>query len=188
MAKMPSILEYTKRVGKSMAFGAFDAIKETMPITSALIENNAQTAKDLFKDITQSKTQMQKLKNMQDTYLFKPANQLMKNLKSDLRSGNFYHPERAARAEEQGAQDMMKALLAEEGMEDLMDLLNGDDELSPEEMEDMPVKPETTITTGDAVVATTMAREQRRATHATVDAQTKLAEAQMASQRTIANM
>ena len=188
MAKMPSILEYTKRVGRSMAYGAFDAIKETMPITSSLIENNAQTARDLYKEVTQSKTQLNRLKTMQDTYLFKPANQLMKNLKADLRSGNFYHPERAAKAEEQGAQDMMKALLAEEGMEDLMDLLNGDEELSPEEMQELPVTPDASITTGDAVVATTIAKEQRRATHASVDAHTKIAEAQMATQRTLSNI
>ena len=171
-----------------MAYGAFDAIKETMPMTSALVENNTQTAKDLFKDVTQSKSQLNRLKTMQDQYLFKPANQLMKNLKADLKSGNFYHPERAAKAEEQGAQDMMRALLAEEGMEDLMDLLNGSDEASPEEMEEMPVKAVTEVTTGDAVVASTIAKEQRRATHASVDAQTKLAEAQIATQKTLANM
>jgi len=183
-----SVLEYTKRLGRSIAYGAFDAVREQMPMTAALIENNKESAKQLYRDILGSKQQLVKLKAMQDTYLFKPAEQALKNLKADLKSGVFYHPERAAQAEDEGMKAMMESVLKEAGMEDLMDLLNGDSDMSAEEQADLAVTPVAEMTTGDAVLATVMTKEQRGATTSLVRAQTSLVESQIKTTRTIANM
>ena len=50
-----SILEYSKRVVKSIGYASFDAFKEQMPFTTALVENNKETAKQLYSDIVGSK-------------------------------------------------------------------------------------------------------------------------------------
>ena len=183
-----SVLEYTRRLGRSIAYGAFDAIKEQMPMTASLIENNKETAKQLYRDVIGSKQQLSKLKTMQDTYLFKPADQLLKNLKADLKSGVFYHPERAAQQEEEGMKSMMESVLKDAGMEDLMDLLTGDGDMTESEMQDLPVQPVAEVSSGDALIATSIAKEQRSATQSLVKANTSLVEAQLRSTRTIANM
>ena len=183
-----SVLEYTRRLGRSIAYGAFDAIKEQMPMTTSLIENNKETAKQLYRDVIGSKQQLTKLKTMQDTYLFKPAEQLLKNLKADLKSGVFYHPERAAQQEEESMKSMMESVLKDAGMEDLMDLLTGDGDMTESEMQDLPIQPVAEVSSGDALIATSIAKEQRGATQSLVKANTSLVEAQIRSTRTIANM
>ena len=43
-----SILAYTKRLGKSLKFAAVEVLKEQAPVTTKMIENNKDYAKNSF--------------------------------------------------------------------------------------------------------------------------------------------
>ena len=183
-----SILAWPKRVAQSIAFGAVDAVRETMPTMFTTVENNKEAAKQIYQELLGSRQQLAKLKTIQDTYIFKPAKELMKNIKADLKSGVFYHPERAAKAEEDSTKALMENLLKEAGMEDLMGMLTGEEEMTDTEVQDLPITPVAEITSGDAFVATTVAQEQRYATNSLAKVQSDIAEAQMHATRTMGNM
>ena len=179
------IIEYPMRVGKSLALGVFDGFIEQVPMIASCIESNKETVKQLYKDIVVSKQPLKRLQQMQDQYIFKPVNQAFQNIKSDLKSGVFYHPEREAAYAAAAEESMMASLLAEAGMDGLEDGLTGEEQYTQEELEQMPVQPIAQVTSGDALVASTIAKEQRANTNALISAQTQLLEAQMQSQKTI---
>lgn len=189
MVEKTSILEYPKRILKSIAFGAVDGIKSLIPITIATIESNREAVQKLYQDTLNSKQQLKRLKNIQDTYIFKPSKEILKNIKSDLKSGKFYHPDRAAAAEEAAMSSMMADLLKDSGLdEDLGDMLTGEQEMTESDLNDMPVTPVREITTGEAIVAGTVAREQRMATNSLINVQQQIAEAQLQTSRTLGNL
>ena len=143
------------RVGKSLALGVFDGFVEQVPMIASCIQSNKETVKQLYKDIVVSKQPLKRLQQMQDQYSFKPMNQAFQNIKSDLKSGVFYHPEREAAYAAAAEESMMASLLAEAGMDGLEDGLTGEEQYTQEELEQMPVQPVAQVTSGDALVAST---------------------------------
>ena len=183
-----SVLAWPKRILQSIAYGAVDAVKEKMPVMFSTIENNKEAAKQLYQETLGSRQQLKKLQTIQDTYVFKPAKELLKNLKSDIKSGVFYHPERAAKAGEDATKAMMEDLLKEAGMEDMMGMLTGEEGIPEGELQDMPITPVAEVTSGDAFVAATVAQEQRYAVNSLAKIQSDIADAQMHAFRTVGNM
>ena len=179
-----SVIEWTKRVGKSVAFGAFEAFTEQMPVMTNMVASNKETAREMFKKITDFKSSSDKLSKLQDQYVFKPANQMFKNIKESIKTGNFYSKERAAAAEEEAMSSMMEAMLGE----DIMAEANGEAVMEP--MDDDPTRlrgiPE--VTKGDMVIASVAAREVRTSTNCIAKTLISTTEAGIKASRTMSNI
>ena len=142
-----SILAYTKRLGKSLKFAAVEVLKEQAPITTKLIENNKDYAKNSFKEIIASRQATNlKMKNLREQYIFKPVTDTFRNLKREITTGNFYHEnESVAKAEQKMMMDMMSDMFG-----DLMEDFDSTEE-----------NPGSKISRGDAVVASMISGQLR---------------------------
>ena len=77
-----SIMEYTKRVGKSIKFATTEVLKEQMPTTVNTVETNKEFAKSYYKDIVSSKGSIgNKIRTLRDQYVYKPVKDSFRNLK-----------------------------------------------------------------------------------------------------------
>ena len=117
-----SVTSYLKRLSRSVKYAAIDVLKEQMPITDKMVQDNKETVKQTYESITDYKQHLGRLKTMRDQYLFKPLNDTMRNLKRDLRTGDFYRedPKQAAESEA----ELFEMLSKEMGF-DLMGEING---------------------------------------------------------------
>ena len=145
------IMSYLRRVGKSVKYATIDFVKEQLPISTSIIENNVETVKEAVSNIKNMKND---LKNtVQDSnlsYLMKAPDRLISNAKKDLKSGDFHHPERDAQDEASLLDGMVKTLFGS----DLADMFNGEfDEEDEGSDDEYPVKGIPTITKGEATIA-----------------------------------
>jgi len=183
-----SITEYAKRIGKSIAFATSEVLKEQLPVTTSIINTNKETAKNLFKEVTNSKQQLARLEHIEDTYIFKPANTLIQNVKADLATGNFYNQARKEAADEEAMGSMLSSLLGDE----LSGLFDDDSDLNLDENGEIKtsegIRGIPTVTKGDVVVSQVISRNSRASTSVIAKALTKSTEASIKTNRIIANM
>lgn len=177
-----SIVEYLQRIGKGITYSAIGVLKEQMPVTTNFIDTNTSTVRDTVNNITNIKQISDKVSNLTDEYVFKPANKLLQNLREDLRTGEFFHPER----QEQSDLEMMKALLGDE----MADMLNGDFDIDEEDdtMEAPSVKGIPTVTRGESIIASTVQQTGINSSRSIISANQNLTKAQLEANKAIANM
>ena len=86
-----AITSYLRRLGKSIAMASVETLKDQMPVTAKLFEDNKEEAVKTFKDVTDFRAHSIQLKNITDTFITKPVNLAINNLKKDLKTGDFYN-------------------------------------------------------------------------------------------------
>ena len=176
-----AITEYIKRVGKSITYATSEILREQMPVTTSFISTGSEAVKEIVQDMPGVKELSEKVTQLQDEYIFKPAEKLVQHLKEDIRTGNFYHPER----QEESDLDMIKNLLGE----DVGAMLNGDFDFDEEGGdEDIPVKGIPTITRGESIVANSVLTSARKSTNAISNTIARFGQANMKSTKAIAGM
>ena len=182
-----SILEYSKRLGKSIALSAFEVLKEQAPATTNLISSNAQTVRDGMKQLLDTKGMADKVaEGLKVNYLIKSAKTAVKNIKEDIKTGNFQNEARKEQAEQEAMGMLMQGMLG-----DIFDMTEGDlnpDEMSEEEQREYPVRGIPEVTKGDVVVSTVVGMETRRATNAITDTLARISEADNANRQSIASI
>ena len=169
-----SILAYTRRLGKSLKFAAVEVLKDQAPITTKMIENNRDYAKNSFKEIVGSRQATGlKMKNLREQFIFKPVNDTFRNLKREITSGNFYHEnETVAKAEQKMMMDMMSDMFG-----DLMEDFEDTDEENPGSK----------ISRGDAVVASMISGQLRANTSSLSRVIAETTDVQLKNQKAISH-
>ena len=169
-----SILAYTRRLGKSLKFAAVEVLKDQAPITTKMIENNKDYAKNSFKEIVGSRQATGlKMKNLREQFIFKPVNDTFRNLKREITSGNFYHEnETVAKAEQKMMMDMMSDMFG-----DLMEDFEDTDEENPGSK----------ISRGDAVVASMISGQLRANTSSLSRVIAETTDVQLKNQKAISH-
>lgn len=169
-----SILAYTRRLGKSLKFAAVEVLKDQAPITTKMIENNKDYAKNSFKEIVGSRQATGlKMKNLREQFIFKPVNDTFRNLKREITSGNFYHEnETVAKAEQKMMMDVMSDMFG-----DLMEDFEDTDEENPGSK----------ISRGDAVVASMISGQLRANTSSLSRVIAETTDVQLKNQKAISH-
>lgn len=169
-----SILAYTRRLGKSLKFAAVEVLKDQAPITTKMIENNRDYAKNSFKEIVGSRQATGlKMKNLREQFIFKPVNDTFRNLKREITSGNFYHEnETVAKAEQKMMMDMMSDMFG-----DLMEDFEDSDENNPGSK----------ISRGDTVVASMISGQLRANTSSLSRVIAETTDVQLKNQKAISH-
>lgn len=183
-----SILEYSKRLGKSIALSAFEVLKDNAPVTTNIIESNTQTVRDSIKKALDVKGLANSVADtLNINYAVKSAKTAFKNLKEDIRTGQFQNSARAEQAEAEAMGLLMKNMLGD----DLFDMTEGNmstEDMSEEEQQAYPIKGVPMVTKGDTVVATTVASETRRATNSITDVLSSISDLDNANRKAIATI
>lgn len=120
-SKENGVLPYLKRLSKSIAYTGIDVLKDQMPITGQMINDNKQVVKETFNSVIDFKQHFTRLKNIREQYVFKPLSEGLANLKRDIKTGDFYK-------ESDGLGAMGEELLGSIGDElgfDISALMNG---------------------------------------------------------------
>ena len=169
-----SILAYTRRLGKSLKFAAVEVLKDQAPITTKMIENNRDYAKNSFKEIVGSRQAVGlKMKNLREQFIFKPVNDTFRNLKREITSGNFYHEnENVAKAEQKMMMDLMSDMFG-----DMMEDFEDTDENNPGSK----------ISRGDAVVASMISGQLRANTSSLSRVIAETTDVQLKNQKAISH-
>ena len=183
-----SILEYSKRLGKSIALSAFEVLRDNAPVTTNIIESNTQTVRDSIKKALDVKGLANSVADtLNINYAVKSAKTAFKNLKEDIRTGQFQNSARAEQAEAEAMGLLMKNMLGD----DLFDMTEGNmstEDMSEEEQQAYPVKGVPMVTKGDTVVAATVASETRRATNSITDVLSSISDLDNANRKAIATI
>lgn len=177
-----SITDYMQRIGKGIAYSAIGVLKEQTPVTSKFFEQNTDIVKNTVANATNIKQISEKVSNLTDEYIFRPANKLLQNLREDIKTGEFFHPER----QEESDLEMMKALLGD----DMADMLNGDfDESEFEDESNSPaIKGIPTVTRGESIIASTVQQSSINSADYIVSANRNLTKAQIEANKAISSM
>lgn len=177
-----SITDYMQRIGKGIAYSAIGVLKEQTPVTSKFFEQNTDVVKNTVANATNIKQISEKVSNLTDEYIFRPANKLLQNLREDIKTGEFFHPER----QEESDLEMMKALLGD----DMSDMLNGDfDESEFEDESNAPaIKGIPTVTRGESIIASTVQQSSINSADYIVSANRNLTKAQIEANKAISSM
>lgn len=159
-----SIVSYLKRVGKSVAFAGKEAFKEYMPRTTSLIDKNEDYVKSLYQDISRTAQEMRQVDRIKDSSLFSTLNDGWRNLKTSLKTGNFYDEERADEAEQEAAFAMMDFMDSMGGgeSESIQSQMDGNEE----SVDNTQIRGIPEITKGDQLVATYTGKQIRASTNA----------------------
>lgn len=121
MDKLPKVNNYMKNLGKSIKYVAINEIRETLPIVFETKETNEEA----ISSIRSSFRNKNKLKTIstiaKDSEFYKTGNDIYKNLKSSIKTGNFYSQKRQDKADN----EFMKSFMGED--------FNFDDDFKDEE-------------------------------------------------------
>ena len=121
MDKLPKVNNYMKNLGKSIKYVAINEIRETLPIVFETKETNEEA----ISSIRASFRNKNKLKTIstiaKDSEFYKTGNDIYKNLKSSIKTGNFYSQKRQDKADN----EFMKSFMGED--------FNFDDDFKDEE-------------------------------------------------------
>ena len=179
-----AIIDYLGNVLNSVKFAAIDVLSETMPNTKAFIENNKDTVKDIYNEVLTLKNTIARTLSLEENAgIFKSVNQIMANIKTDIRSGIFKHEER----DDENLGDMMQGLMSMmgEAFGDMPDFDSMDDEEGPVDYTQQPQK---LVTRGDLLVASSLFTTQEQATNCVGKLMTDLHEHNIHTQKSIYNM
>lgn len=159
-----SIVSYLKRVGKSVAFAGKEAFKEYMPRTTSLIDKNEDYVKSLYQDISRTAQEMRQVDRIKDSSLFSTLNDGWRNLKTSIKTGNFYDEERADEAEQEAAFAMLDFMDSMGGgeSESIQSQMDGNEETA----DNTQIRGVPEITKGDQLVATYTGKQIRASTNA----------------------
>ena len=114
-----AITSYLRRLGKSIAMASVETLKDQMPVTAKLFEDNKEEAAKTFKDVTDFRAHSIQLKNITDTFITKPVNLAINNLKKDLKTGDFYNDNGTV---DEDTLNALAASLAQEAGYDISDI------------------------------------------------------------------
>lgn len=183
-----SIKSYLERLGKSVSYAAFDVLREQLPVTTSFVQSNTQTVKDVIKSVSETKNTVNRVADaLNINYAINAAKKTIRNAKTDIKSGQFYNPERAEQEEMNAMMEMMAKMMGE----DVTSMINGEAQQSPDgedSSSDSPIKGLPTITKGDTVVASVVAGETRRAANSITDTLASMSNASMQHQTSIASV
>lgn len=159
-----SIVSYLKRVGKSVAFAGKEVFKDYMPRTTSLVNKNEDYVKSLYQDISRTAQEMRQVDRIKDSSLFSTLNDGWRNLKTSLKTGNFYDEERADEAEQEAAFAMMDFMDSMGGgeSESIQSQMDGNEESA----DNTQIRGIPEITKGDQLVATYTGKQIRASTNA----------------------
>ena len=159
-----SIVSYLKRVGKSVAFAGKESFKEYMPRTISLVDKNEDYVKSLYQDISRTAQEMRQVDRIKDSSLFSTLNDGWRNLKTSIKTGNFYDQERADDAEQEAAFAMMDFMDSMGGgeSESIQSQMDGNEESA----DNTQIRGIPEITKGDQLVATYTGKQIRASTNA----------------------
>ena len=158
-----SIVSYLKRVGKSVAFAGKEVIKDYMPRTISLVNKNEDYVKSLYQDISRTAQEMRQVDRIKDSAIFSTLNDGWRNLKTSVKTGNFFDQERADEAEQEAAFAIL----------DFMDSMGGESDSIQSQMDgnedyadDTQIRGIPEVTKGDQLVATYTGKQIRASTNA----------------------
>ena len=159
-----SIVSYLKRVGKSVVFAGKEAFKEYMPRTISLVDKNEDYVKSLYQDISRTAQEMRQVDRIKDSSLFSTLNDGWRNLKTSIKTGNFYDQERADDAEQEAAFAMIDFMDSMGGgeSESIQSQMDGNEESA----DNTQIRGVPEITKGDQLVATYTGKQIRASTNA----------------------
>lgn len=186
-----AIANYLKNLGQSMKYAATEVIKEQMPVTGEFVATNQEVFKDAYKTIQDIRIGMPRLSTIQNNVLYKSVTKGLSNIKSDVMSGKFYHPEREDPMASMGSLQTIMGALGGMGDEfnELMAILGGDfsgvDEGGGGEEQHPEYK---TITKGDALVSASIIKSNMHSTNAIGRVITRLSENRTKTTKAIADM
>ena len=178
-----SIMEYTKRVGKSIKFATTEVLKEQMSTTVNTVETNKEFAKSYYKDIVSNKGSIgNKIRTLRDQYVYKPVKDSFRNLKMEITTGNYYHENRELNIQQS---KMMSSLLTDVFDDNFLNELEGASNKDGEEA--TGVKGIAEVTKGDTLVASIVSGEIRSGTNSLSKIIADSANAQARNQQLIAD-
>ena len=179
-----SITTYMKRLGKSVAFAAADLAKDYTPHMNNLYSNNKDYVKELYNSVSSTGNQKFKLLDrVENNGIYKQLSNGWKNLKTSVKTGEFYNEDRKQAAELESSLNMLNSLL-DIDMDQIEDQMNGVEEPS----DDTPIKGVPQITKGDQVVADTISYNLRASTNAIAKVVTQTSELNAGTLRTTSNL
>lgn len=107
MDKLPKVNNYLKNLGKSIKYVAINEIRDTLPIVFETKETNEEA----LSSIRESFRNKNKLKTIstiaKDSEFYKTGNDIYKNLKSSIKTGNFYSQKRQDKADNEFMKSFM---------------------------------------------------------------------------------
>ena len=146
-----AIIDYLGNVLNSVKFAATEVLNEAMPNTKAFVEDNKHVVSSLYNEVIGLKQLIPRTFSIQDNLLFKNINKMLDNIKTDIRTGIFHHPEREDIGDMMsGMMEMMGSMFGD--MPDFNDM--GEDE--EEGPTDYTQQPQKLVTRGDLLVASSI--------------------------------
>lgn len=159
-SKLPNVKDYMKNLAGSIKYSAIDVLKSQVPTITEFVEDNSNTIKETYKSIAGIKRESlvkSVSDSIQNSYPYQAANELMKNMKDDLRTGKFYNAERASAGEE-----MLISRLLGADFASMMDMDGFDSDDSSDDSVKSTPKKDNTITKGDALIANVFTKSSAR--------------------------
>lgn len=117
---MNKVASYIGNLGKSVAYATADAFKEINPNATDLGKQGYDTVKtgyNYFKDI--KRNNIINAKTIQNNQVYKLADSTIKNIFSDLKTGNFYNKERIDKTSDEMTNAFMDGFDFDMGFDDL---------------------------------------------------------------------
>lgn len=101
MAFLPKVKKYIDNMGKTAKYIAISEFNEAMPIFEATRESNEDLIRDTRNSFKQKRFFREIYKQSGVSEVFKSGNELLKNAKTSLKTGEFYNKSRAKKASDQ---------------------------------------------------------------------------------------
>lgn len=93
--KLPKVTEYIKNVGKSVGYAAIDTIKAPTSNINEFLDTNEDIFKTVYSATKNYKQTMKKVeRSIRNSKVYEAVDFGLKNIKEDLRTGQFYNKER----------------------------------------------------------------------------------------------
>lgn len=110
MNNLPTVDSYMKNLKKSIKYVAINEIRDTLPIVFETKETNEE-AISTIRSSFRNKNKLKTISNIaKDSEFYKSGNELLKNLKSSIKTGTFYSKRRADKSDE----EFMKKLMGDD--------------------------------------------------------------------------
>ena len=186
-----SITNYLQRLGKSISYAAFEVLKEQVPVTTNFIQSNSQTVRDTIKAVVDSKNTVNRVADaLNVNTIINSAKTAYTNAKTDIKSGNFYNPDRTSGNDDIASLMAMMGKMMGEDVSSMMDGIfnEGSGEDVEGSADESPIKGIPEITKGDTVVASVIGSEVRRASNSISDTLAAIANANGKAQQSIASV
>ena len=93
--KLPKVTEYIKNVGKSVGYATIDTVKAPTANISDFLDTNEELFKTVYSAAKNYKQTLKKVeKSIKQSKVYEAVDFGLKNIKDDLRTGEFYNRER----------------------------------------------------------------------------------------------